>query len=138
MGLSSVAVVAKTPTMPLLVVNTAGFTAGSMATIGKSNAARSRSTATPGTVLHATTTAFAPCATRNRTTANAPFDVGRGPVAVRGVSRIGHVHRAFLGQLAPDLAQHRQAIRKPHRTTHADVNNGTEPMDVMVVELQKH
>jgi hypothetical protein len=70
-GLSSVTVVASTPTMPVLVLVTAGLTAGSMATIGRSKRARRRSTATPVTVLQATTAALTRCDTRKSITANA-------------------------------------------------------------------
>ena len=63
-GLDSVPVVASTPTTRERVREAAGLTAGSIATIGTSKRARSDSTAIAVAVLHATTTAFAPCSTR--------------------------------------------------------------------------
>jgi hypothetical protein len=58
-GLAMVRRVASTPTIPVLVAAAAGFTAGSMATIGTGHRARSASTAMPVAVLHATTIALA-------------------------------------------------------------------------------
>ena len=58
--LASVTLVAITPTTPERVAAAAGFTAGSIATMGRENVWRSVSTAAPVAVLQATTIAFAP------------------------------------------------------------------------------
>ena len=63
-GLDSVPVVASTPTTRDRVREAAGFTAGSIATIGMAKRARRDSAAIAVAVLHATTTAFAPAPAR--------------------------------------------------------------------------
>ena len=67
--LASVTLVAITPTTPDRVAAAAGFTAGSMATIGRENVWRRTSTAAPVAVLQATTTALAPRPISARVTA---------------------------------------------------------------------
>jgi hypothetical protein len=63
---------------------TAGLIAGSIPTIGIDHRARSASTLTPVAVLHATTMAFAPCATRKPTIACA-----RSVIVSAGLSPYG-------------------------------------------------
>ncbi|MNC87880.1 hypothetical protein D3C83_36470 [compost metagenome] len=84
LALAIVWLVASTPTTPDLVAATAGLMAGSMPTIGIDQSARSPSTLTPVAVLHATTTALAPCAERNPTIASA-----RASIAAAALSPYG-------------------------------------------------
>ena len=63
---------ARTPTTPLRVCRHAGFTAGSMPTIGTpAYFARRKSIAAAVAVLHATTIILQPCPTRSSTAASA-------------------------------------------------------------------
>src|SRR5581483_11094747 len=64
-SLASVPLVASTATRRERVCCAAGFTAGSMPTIGTENCARSVASAAPEAVLQATTTALARCFSRN-------------------------------------------------------------------------